>query len=57
LYEDVLADIEKRDYNDSHRAIAPLKPSEDSIFADTSELNLEESIALIRDIVLKYINS
>lgn len=56
-YDDVLSDIEKRDYNDSHRAIAPLKPSEDSIFADTSELNLEESIALIRDIVLKYINS
>ena len=57
VYADVLADIEKRDYNDSHRAIAPLKPSEESIFADTSELNLEESIALIRDIILKYINS
>ena len=56
-YNDVLADIEKRDYNDSHRAIAPLKPSEESIFADTSELNLEESIALVRDIILKYINS
>ena len=56
-YSDVLADIEKRDYNDSHRAIAPLKPSEESIFADTSELNLEESIALVRDIILKYINS
>lgn len=56
-YNDVLSDIEKRDYNDSHRAIAPLKPSEESIFADTSELNLEESIALVRDIILKYINS
>ena len=56
-YNDVLADIEKRDYNDSHRSIAPLKPSEESIFADTSELNLEESIALVRDIILKYINS
>ena len=56
-YNDVLADIEKRDYNDSHRAIAPLKPSEESIFADTSELDLEQSIALVRDIILKYINS
>lgn len=57
VYEDVLSDIEKRDYNDSHRAIAPLKPSEESIFADTSNLTLEESIALVRDIILKYINS
>ena len=56
-YNDVLVDIEKRDYNDSHRAIAPLKPSEESIFADTSELDLEQSIALVRDIILKYINS
>ena len=56
-YDDVLADIIQRDYNDSHREIAPLKPSEESIFADTSELNLEESIALVRDIILKYINS
>lgn len=56
-YDDVLADIIKRDYNDSHREIAPLKPSEDSIFADTSDINLEESIALVRDIILKYINS
>lgn len=46
-YEDVLDDVNKRDYQDSHREIAPLKPSEDSIMADTSELNLEESIALV----------
>ncbi len=57
VYDDVLADIIKRDYNDSHREIAPLKPSEDSIFADTSDINLEESIALVRDIILKHINS
>lgn len=46
-YEDVLADVNQRDYQDSHREIAPLKPTEESVMADTSELNLEESIDLI----------
>ena len=46
-YEDVLADMIKRDYDDSHRAIAPLKQADDAILADTSGNTLEESIALI----------
>lgn len=46
-YEDVLNDMIKRDYDDSHRAIAPLKQADDAILCDTSELNLEESIDLI----------
>ena len=37
----------KRDYDDSHRAIAPLKQAEDAILVDTSDIGLEESIALI----------
>ena len=45
--EDVLADINQRDYNDSHRAIAPLKQADDAVLCDTSELTLEESISLI----------
>ena len=45
--EDVLADVNQRDYQDSHREIAPLKPSEDSIMLDTSKLNLDESIQLV----------
>ena len=44
MYEDVLADVNQRDYQDSHREIAPLKPSKDSVMLDTSELNQEESI-------------
>ncbi len=44
MYEDVLADVNQRDYQDSHREIAPLKPSKESIMLDTSDLNLEESI-------------
>lgn len=46
-FDDVLKDVNQRDYQDSHREIAPLKPSEESIVADTSELTLQESIDLI----------
>lgn len=43
-FDEVLEDMKKRDYQDSHRGIAPLKPAEDSVIVDTSELSLEESI-------------
>lgn len=46
-YEDVLADMIKRDYDDSHRAIAPLKQADDAILCDTSNIGLQESIELI----------
>ena len=44
-YDDILSDVITRDYNDSHREIAPLKPAEDSVIVDTSELNLEQSVS------------
>ena len=50
-YEEVLEDVNKRDYQDSHREIAPLKPTEESVMADTSELTLDESIAYIINII------
>lgn len=46
-YEDVLADVNQRDYQDSHRDIAPLKPTDESVMTDTSALNLEESVELV----------
>ena len=46
-YEDVLADVIERDNNDMNRPIAPLKPAQDSVLCDTSELTLEESIDLL----------
>ena len=46
-YEEVLADIIKRDHDDSTRAVAPLKQAEDAILVDTSDCNLEESIELV----------
>lgn len=43
-YEQVLADIIKRDHDDSTRAIAPLKQADDAVLCDTTKLSLEESI-------------
>lgn len=45
--EDVLKDIEQRDYNDSHRAIAPLKQAGDAALVDTTDLDLEESFVFL----------
>ena len=43
-YNDVLEDLIQRDYNDSHREVAPLKPADDSVIIDTTDFTLEESI-------------
>lgn len=50
-YKDVLEDLIKRDYNDSHREVAPLKPAEDSVIVDTSELDLEQSKAKVIQVI------
>ncbi len=46
-YEEVLEDLKARDYNDSHREIAPLKPAEDSVTVNTTGMTLEESVDTI----------
>ncbi len=43
-FEDILSDVITRDYNDSHREVAPLKPADDSIVVDTSDLDLHASV-------------
>lgn len=50
-YEDVLADLNQRDYNDMHREIAPLKVADDAVIADTTELDFEQSCELIAKII------
>ena len=50
-YEQVLEAVIQRDYNDSHRAIAPLKQAEDAVLADTSELDLAQSVQLVKEII------
>lgn len=51
IYEEILEDIKIRDYNDSHRAIAPLKQAPSAVLIDTTELTIEQSI----DAVVKAI--
>lgn len=55
-YEKVYKDIETRDYNDSHREIAPLKPAEDSIMFDTTGNTLQESIDNLIKIIKEKLN-
>lgn len=50
-YEAVLADLKQRDYNDSHRAVAPLKPAEDSVLVDTSALTLSQSVEKVLEVI------
>lgn len=44
-FEDVLSDVVERDYADSHREIAPLKPAEGAIMVDTSWQTRDQSVA------------
>lgn len=50
-YEKVLKDLQQRDYQDTHREIAPLKPARDSVKVDTSALDVAGVVAAIREIV------
>lgn len=50
-YEQVLADIKQRDYNDMHRDISPLKRADDAVLADTSDVDLEGAIKMVLELV------
>ncbi len=50
-YEDVLSDVNKRDYQDMHRDFAPLVVADGAVVVDTSELNAEEVLKKIEEIV------
>ena len=54
-YPQILKEIEQRDYQDTHRPIAPLKMAKDSVKVDTSELDIEGVVTTIREIVRKKI--
>ena len=50
-YDKILQEIKQRDYQDTHREIAPLKLARDSIKLDTSDMNIEEVIAEMKRII------
>ena len=46
-YETILAEMQRRDYNDSHRAEAPLRKAADAVEVDTTHLSFEESLGAL----------
>ena len=55
-YEQVLADIQRRDHQDSTRAIAPLKQAKDAVLVDTSSLDIDAVVEAIRRIVQEKVS-
>ena len=53
-YEDILNDVITRDYNDSHRETAPLKPAEGCVTVDTTELDFEQSVEKIISVIKEH---
>ena len=48
-FDEILEDLKKRDYNDSHRENSPLIKTDDAILIDSTDLNAEETIEKIRE--------
>jgi cytidylate kinase len=55
-FDEVLEEVNRRDYNDTHRKEAPLKQADDAVLLDTSELDLEQSIARVTGLAEKLGN-
>ncbi len=54
-FNQVLKDIQQRDYQDSHREIAPLKQAKDAVLLDTSNLDIEGVLAAMKEIIAKKV--
>ena len=50
-FDQVLSEIQQRDWDDSHRETAPLRRAEDAVVVDTTELNFEESLAALLTVI------
>ena len=55
-YDDILTDIKTRDYNDTHRAVAPLKVADGGIVFDTDDLDFEAALKKLLEIIDKEVN-
>ena len=49
-YEEVLKDLNQRDYQDTHREIAPLKQADDAVLLDTTNMSVDEVVKAIEDL-------
>ncbi|MBR7092994.1 MAG: (d)CMP kinase [Clostridia bacterium] len=52
-YAQVEQDMRQRDYNDTHRAVAPLRRAQDAVLLDTSALDLQQSIDAVKQLIMK----
>ena len=50
-YEQLLEEIKQRDYNDTHRAAAPLRPADDAIMIDNTDMDFAASLELLLDVI------
>ena len=50
-FEEVLQEMEQRDYNDTHRAAAPLRPADDAIMIDNTDMDFHSSLDLLLDVI------
>ena len=56
-YEKVLKEMIERDYQDTHRAAAPLTRADDAVLVDSSDLTLEQSVARMKALALEAIGN
>ena len=54
-FDEVLEDMKQRDYNDTHRPVAPLRQAEDAVLVDTTELDYNGSVAAILAVIKEKI--
>ena len=50
-YEEILENVKQRDFNDSHREIAPLRKAEDAILVDSTNMPIDEVVQTIIEII------
>lgn len=50
-YDDILNDVIERDYNDTHRETAPLKPADGCIIVNTTDIDFEQSVEKIISVI------
>ena len=56
IYEDVLAEMNERDKNDSTRAVSPLRQAEDSILLDTGDMDFDGALSAVLAIIREKMN-
>lgn len=55
-FEQVLAEMKERDHNDTHRSAAPLRPAEDAVIVDTSDLDFQQSKQKLLEIIKEKVS-